>query len=67
MTRIHTQDSNRGVVQAMALRGNTIIAVGTDRVVSALNGPKTKTVDLAGRTVLPGRREVSDSPDPHRG
>jgi predicted amidohydrolase YtcJ len=52
--RIHTQDSNRGVVQAMALRGNTIIAVGTDQVVSALKGPKTKTVDLAGRTVLPG-------------
>ncbi|HWS66646.1 MAG TPA: amidohydrolase [Steroidobacteraceae bacterium] len=52
--RIHTQDSNRRVVQAMALRGNTIIAVGTDQVVSALKGPKTKTVDLAGRTVLPG-------------
>jgi len=52
--RIHTQDSNRSVVQAMALRGNTIIAVGSDQVVSALKGPKTKTVDLASRTVLPG-------------
>ena len=52
--RIHTEDPGRTVAQAMAIRGNTIAAVGTDQMVSALIGPKTRTVDLGGRLVLPG-------------
>ncbi len=51
---IHTQDSGRSVVQAMALRGNTIVAVGTDQAIGALVGPNTRTIDLRGRLVLPG-------------
>ena len=38
----------------MALRGNTIVTVGTDQDVSALIGPKTRTIDLHGKLVLPG-------------
>jgi predicted amidohydrolase YtcJ len=38
----------------MALRGNTIVAVGTQRAITALVGPHTQTIDLRGRTVLPG-------------
>ena len=52
--KIHTQDPSRSVVQALAVRGNTIVAVGTDQAVSALVGPNTRTVDLGGRVVLPG-------------
>lgn len=52
--QIHTQDPSRSVVQALAVRGNTIVAVGTDQAVSALVGPNTRTVDLGGRVVLPG-------------
>jgi predicted amidohydrolase YtcJ len=52
--KIHTEDPGRTVAQALALRGNTIVAVGTDQAVSALIGPKTRTVDLGGRVVLPG-------------
>ena len=52
--KIHTEDAARSVAQAMALRGNTIVAVGPDQAVSALIGPKTRTVDLGGRLVLPG-------------
>ncbi len=44
---IHTEDAGRTVVQAIALHGNTIIAVGTDQAVSALVGPHTRTIDLA--------------------
>jgi predicted amidohydrolase YtcJ len=51
---IHTEDASRTVVQALALRGNTLIAVGTDQTVSALIGPRTRTIDLRGRLVLPG-------------
>lgn len=52
--RIHTEDPQRSVAQAIALRGNTIIAVGTDQAISALIGPRTRLVDLHGRVVLPG-------------
>jgi predicted amidohydrolase YtcJ len=52
--KIHTEDANRSVVQALAVRGNSIVAVGTDQAVSALVGPSTRTVDLRGRVVLPG-------------
>jgi predicted amidohydrolase YtcJ len=52
--RIHTEDARRSVAQAIAVRGNTIIAVGTDAEVAALIGPQTRIVDLQGRVVLPG-------------
>ena len=52
--KIHTEDAARRVVQALALRGNSIVAVGTDQAVEALVGPKTKKIDLNGRIVLPG-------------
>src|SRR6185312_10956400 len=52
--RIHTQDAGRRVVQAMAVGGNGILAVGTDEAVRALAGNATRTVDLGGRVVLPG-------------
>ena len=52
--KIHTEDPSRSVVQALAVRGNTIVAVGTDQAVSAFVGPSTRTVDLSGRVVLPG-------------
>jgi hypothetical protein len=52
--RIHTEDAGRSVAQALAIRGNAIVAVGTDQAVSALKGPMTRSIDLAGRVVLPG-------------
>jgi predicted amidohydrolase YtcJ len=52
--RIHTEDPNRSVAQALAIRGNSIVAVGTDAEVSAYAGPQTHSVDLRGRVVLPG-------------
>jgi predicted amidohydrolase YtcJ len=52
--KIHTQDANRSVVQALALRGNTIVAVGTDEAIGAFIGASTRRIDLGGRVVLPG-------------
>jgi predicted amidohydrolase YtcJ len=52
--RIHTEDAYRSVAQALAIRGNKIVAVGTDQMVDALKGPNTQTIDLAGNVVLPG-------------
>jgi predicted amidohydrolase YtcJ len=41
-------------VEALAVRDGTIVAVGTVAQVEKLAGPKTQTVDLQGRTLLPG-------------
>jgi predicted amidohydrolase YtcJ len=52
--KIHTQDAGRSVVEAMAVRGNSIAAVGTDPAIGAFVGKNTRIVDLGGRVVLPG-------------
>src|ERR1700676_4416419 len=39
---------------AVAIRDGRFLAVGADSEVLALEGPKTKVVDLKGRRVLPG-------------
>src|SRR5271170_4112082 len=52
--KVHTEDASRSLAQALAIRGNTIVAVGTDESVAAFVGPNTRTVDLGGRVVLPG-------------
>ena len=60
--KIHTQDATRRVVPALAVRGNTIVATGTDADISALRGPATRTINLAGRTVLPGLIDAHTHP-----
>lgn len=52
--KIHTQNASRDIVQALALRGDRILAAGTDESIEKLRGPSTRIVDLKGRVVLPG-------------
>ena len=52
--RILTVDPAFRAVEAMAVRGERIVAVGTNEEVRKLAGKETKLVDLAGKTVLPG-------------
>src|SRR5436309_1676646 len=40
--------------EAVAVRKDTIVFVGSARDVAAYRGPGTRVVDLAGKTVLPG-------------
>src|SRR5207245_911642 len=49
-----TLDPARPRATALAVRGGRIVRVGDDADVRALAGPRTQTIDLAGRTVLPG-------------
>ncbi len=41
-------------VQAVAIKGQFIMAVGTDAEITALARPKTKVIDAAGNLVIPG-------------
>jgi predicted amidohydrolase YtcJ len=47
-------DAARSWAEAVAVAGGRIVAVGTDAEVSALAGPHTEVIDLAGRMLLPG-------------
>jgi hypothetical protein len=51
---IHTQDSAHRIVEGLALRGKSIVALGSNAAVSEFEGSKTKKIDLQGRLMLPG-------------
>ena len=51
---IYTANANAPWAQALALSGSRIDAVGADDEISRRKEPKTKVIDLQGRTVIPG-------------
>ena len=52
--RIITMDAQDRVVQAIAVTGGHIIAVGTDKQIQALATKGTQVIDLGGRAATPG-------------
>jgi predicted amidohydrolase YtcJ len=52
--KIFTSDAAHPYVQALAIRGDHIQATGDSAKIAALAGPKTRSIDLLGRTVIPG-------------
>ena len=52
--RVITVDPADSVQQALAIRGDRITAVGSDAEITALAGPGTTSLNLRGRTVIPG-------------
>jgi len=49
-----TVDASRPRAEAVAVRGDRIVAVGTNAEVRRLAGPTTRVVDLQGRLLIPG-------------
>lgn len=52
--KIITVDGNFSIQQAVAIRDEKILAVGSTSTIRPLAGPKTQVIDLKGRTVIPG-------------
>jgi predicted amidohydrolase YtcJ len=52
--KVVTVDAQSSVRSALAIREGRIAAVGTDGDIRKLAGPRTRTIDLQGRTVIPG-------------
>ena len=52
--KIFTSDAAHPYVEALAIRGERIVATGTSEKIGALAGPQTKRIDLGGRVVIPG-------------
>jgi len=52
--RISTMDPARPEAEALAVRGDRIVAVGSSAELATLRGPDTRVIDAAGRRVVPG-------------
>jgi len=52
--KIATIDENYGDVEALAVRGDRILAVGTNDDIDRYISSNTKVIDLAGRRAIPG-------------
>jgi hypothetical protein len=55
---IFTSDPGHPNVQALAIQGDRIEAVGDSEQIKRLAGPRTKQIDLGGRTVIPGLNDA---------
>jgi len=51
---VWTMDPAHPRAQAVAWRGDQVVAVGDDAAVRALAGPATRVIDLHGRSATPG-------------
>src|ERR1700722_13869102 len=52
--KIITVDPRFTIAQAVAIRGERIVAVGTSQEIGHLAGPSTRKIDLKGKSVIPG-------------
>ncbi len=52
--KIITVDERFSIAQAVAIKGDRIVAVGTNQEMARLAGTNTRRIDLRGRAVIPG-------------
>jgi len=52
--KIVTVDASLPEAQAVAIRGDRIVAVGTDQAIRPYVGPATQVIDLRGQLAIPG-------------
>ncbi len=52
--RIYTVNAKQPWAEALAIRGEKIIAVGSEKQIAAYRGDSTKVIDAGGKLVLPG-------------
>ncbi|MES2646975.1 MAG: amidohydrolase family protein [Bacteroidota bacterium] len=60
--KIFTSDEKKLFVQALAIKGNKIVATGSNAVIEKLASAKTKRIDLEGKVVVPGFNNAHDHP-----
>ena len=59
---VHTVDPARPRAEAVAVRGERVVAVGSATDVAALRGPRTRVVDLGERLLVPGFQDAHVHP-----
>jgi predicted amidohydrolase YtcJ len=58
--KIFTSDTAQVYVEALAIKGNKILAVGSNTAIQKTASGKTKKIDLKGKTVVPGFNDAHD-------
>jgi predicted amidohydrolase YtcJ len=58
--KVFTSDTARPWAEAVAIRGERIVAVGTTADLRRLAGPSTRVIDVGGRVVVPGFNDAHD-------
>lgn len=58
--KIFTADSTRPWAEALAVRGDRIVAVGTSDEIRKLANGETRVIDAGGRVVVPGFNDAHD-------
>lgn len=59
-----TLEPNKRPAEMIAIKGNTILAVGSKDKISIFKGPHTRVIDCAGKTVTPGFNDAHCHPIP---
>jgi predicted amidohydrolase YtcJ len=59
---VMTMDDARSNADAVAVRAGRIVAIGTSADIDRLRGPRTRRIDLAGRTLLPSFQDAHVHP-----
>lgn len=52
--KVLTVDERFSIAQALAVRDGKVMAVGSNAEILNLAGPKTRRLDLKGKTIIPG-------------
>jgi predicted amidohydrolase YtcJ len=52
--KVITVDARDTIAAAVAVKGNRIVALGSDQEIARWIGPRTEVVELSGRALLPG-------------
>lgn len=60
--KIFTADSTARYEEALAIKGDKILAVGSTQMIKKLADVNTKQIDLKGKTVVPGFNDAHDHP-----
>ena len=55
--KVATLDAKSSIAQAVAVRDDKVVAVGSSEQIAIAKGPATKVIDLAGHTVIPGLQD----------
>ena len=58
--KVFTSDTTRPWAEAIAIRGEQIVAVGTTTEIRRLAGSGTRVIDVGGRVVVPGFNDAHD-------
>ena len=61
--QVYTMDGTRPLAEAVAVRGDRILAVGSNQDLSSLEGPRTTIIDGRNTTVTPGFIDAHSHPD----